>query len=823
MASVTRVGAPAVTREPAQELQRGDVLGGRYQIEAVIGSGASGQVLRAFDRVTESAVALKILRQEYARDPDLVARFSRELRVGRRIQHPNVCRVFDIDEGDGYVFLTMELATRGTVRDDLRASAPPRAFADRVADAEAVIRGVAALHAAGIIHRDIKPENILRMADGRLVVSDFGLATNPDAPALTVMVGTPKYMAPEMVMGDPATTRSDVWALGVVVHEVLFSSRPEWTGAGSARRFKFPPAAQARGIERRLAAFCSQCASEDPANRMPNAGEMMRVWQRAVAGSAALSPRSRRRTIRGLAWLTTACAAASLLALLKTHFWSAASASSLSAITAMDSAAQLIGTAGALPVTGSEARTLASFPGRVPCLAIVNDGKSAVARISRPRGMFEDVDLSTGERRQWSAALDPEPEGCPDWSPNGQQMVFEAASATGPRIWVADVQGSRRSEIVRGSGPVWIGPNEFAYDIDDVHVAFFSLDTMGTRLLGTPSPELKKEIADKTFDWSTRRLVVRYMLLVGGDGLFVTYGAGATTPEAVVRLPRAAIKAWPNENGMAVVKTAADGDDLLNLTADVQHVRRLLTTPGREIALVQGMRQHLAFTTRVVQSSIFVGTERQRPLAVLPYPVANPVLGARGDVLLQSFRGDSVGVTLLDGRTGAARELTPRSVRASRPVFDRTGHGFLFTDVQRSTIVRCELAAPEKCRDVMHTATISVAPTESPDGLRLAYLTFAGAPRLTVVHGPSTTQDLGAVRSECTPIWDGANSIWVLRGTDQAARWERINVETGASEVSVPARQTAADGRECGSSPFADKAVVRVHREEPTDLRVVRL
>jgi hypothetical protein len=162
-------------------------------------------------------------------------------------------------------------------------------------------------------------------------------------------------------------------------------------------------------------------------------------------------------------------------------------------------------------------------------------------------------------------------------------------------------------------------------------------------------------------------------------------------------------------------------------------------------------------------------------------------------------------------------------VRAIRPVFDRTGRAFLFTDVQRSTIVRCELAAPENCRDVLRTANVSVAPTESPDGQRLAYLTFHGAPRLTVVHGQSEGQDLGAVRPECTPIWDGPQSIWAFRGTDQAPRWERINVQTGASEVSVPARMTAADGRECGSSPFADHAVASVHREEPTDLRVLRL
>ncbi|HXI60606.1 MAG TPA: serine/threonine-protein kinase, partial [Polyangia bacterium] len=177
---MTDVGEEAIVVEPPVDLERGTVLAGRYQIETFVGKGGSGFVLRAFDRITQTPVALKILSQELASDPHWAERFSRELRLGRQIQHPNVCRVFDIGESDGHRFLSMELATKGTLRENIRAGVAARPIAECVADAHALVAGLAALHQAGIIHRDIKPENLLRMEDGRVVLSDFGLATNPN-------------------------------------------------------------------------------------------------------------------------------------------------------------------------------------------------------------------------------------------------------------------------------------------------------------------------------------------------------------------------------------------------------------------------------------------------------------------------------------------------------------------------------------------------------------------------------------------------------------------------------------------------------------------
>ena len=139
--SVTAVAdEPAVTRERAPEIEPGDVLAGRYQIEAILGKGGSGVVLRAFDRVSATVVAVKVLKAGLTHDPRWEKRFSRELRIGRPIRHANVCRIFDIGDADGYRFLTMEFATGGTLRDLIKKNQPLRPLAERLADAAGVDR-----------------------------------------------------------------------------------------------------------------------------------------------------------------------------------------------------------------------------------------------------------------------------------------------------------------------------------------------------------------------------------------------------------------------------------------------------------------------------------------------------------------------------------------------------------------------------------------------------------------------------------------------------------------------------------------------------------
>ena len=201
-----RPGEPA----PARELGPGVLLADRYQIDAALGQGGSGSVHRAWDRALGETIAIKILRPDRARERSWIMRLAREVKVARAIRHPNVCRVFELGHADGHWFVTMELGSGGTLRELLHEEgSAQRALPERLADARAICAGLAAIHAVGIVHRDVTPQNLLRMGDGRLVISDFGLAIELTA-TTTLHGGTPNYMPPETMLGRRADQRSDV-------------------------------------------------------------------------------------------------------------------------------------------------------------------------------------------------------------------------------------------------------------------------------------------------------------------------------------------------------------------------------------------------------------------------------------------------------------------------------------------------------------------------------------------------------------------------------------------------------------------------------------
>ncbi len=277
-------------------LEAGAVLGGRYQIEGPIGHGGSGTVFRAWDRVLGEPIAIKILLGERARERSWIKRLAREVKVARAIRHPNVCRVFELGHSDGHWYITMELATGGALRQLLR-EGTPRPLADRLEDARAVCAGLAAIHALGIIHRDVTPHNVLRMGDGRLVLSDFGLAIELTANT-TVHGGTPSYMPPETALGQRANQRSDVWQLGAVLHEIMFGRKPAWAHDGDRTTMTWPASSSSSAVEEELAQLCRECLAQNPALRPATA--------MVVAGRLAAAEQARPRSYVQRAWFSVA-------------------------------------------------------------------------------------------------------------------------------------------------------------------------------------------------------------------------------------------------------------------------------------------------------------------------------------------------------------------------------------------------------------------------------------------------------------------------------------------------------------------------------------
>ena len=209
-------------------LEIGTVLGNRYEILALLGEGGMGAVYKASDREFDRLVALKVIRPELASNPEILARFKQELLLSHKVTHRNVIRIYDLAEGQGMKFITMEYIEGKDLRTILhekKRMAPDEA----VGVAQQVCRALEAAHGAGIIHRDLKPQNIMMDDQGRVLVMDFGLARNLAGDGMTqtgAFLGTMEYMSPEQALGKALDQRSDIFALGLILYELLAGERP---------------------------------------------------------------------------------------------------------------------------------------------------------------------------------------------------------------------------------------------------------------------------------------------------------------------------------------------------------------------------------------------------------------------------------------------------------------------------------------------------------------------------------------------------------------------------------------------------------------------
>src|SRR6202166_261527 len=203
----------------------GRLLAGRYRIVALLGKGGMGEVYRADDLTLGQPVALKFLPDEAARDQGLLERFKNEVRIARRVSHPNVCRVYDVGDVEGHNFFTMEYVDGEDLASLLRRIG--RLPEDKALDiARQLCAGLAAAHTKGVLHRDLKPANIMLDGRGQVVITDFGLAGVADQiQGAEVRSGTPAYMAPEQLAGKAVSTRSDIYSLGLVLYEVFTGKR----------------------------------------------------------------------------------------------------------------------------------------------------------------------------------------------------------------------------------------------------------------------------------------------------------------------------------------------------------------------------------------------------------------------------------------------------------------------------------------------------------------------------------------------------------------------------------------------------------------------
>jgi hypothetical protein len=254
--------------------QPGAILDSRYRIIGLLGKGGMGEVYRADDLRLGQQVALKFLPDALTDDPVRLAQFHNEVRTARQISHANICRVHDIGESDGHLYLSMEYVDGEDLATSLRRIG--RFPEDKAIEiARQLCAGLAAAHERGVLHRDLKPANVMLDGAGRVRLMDFGLAAVGHVE--DVRAGTPAYMAPEQLLGREVTARSDIFALGLVIYE-LFTGRRAFTAKTIQELVNLhqsgtvtPPTAIVAGIDPAIERAILRCLDAQPERRPSSA------------------------------------------------------------------------------------------------------------------------------------------------------------------------------------------------------------------------------------------------------------------------------------------------------------------------------------------------------------------------------------------------------------------------------------------------------------------------------------------------------------------------------------------------------------------------
>jgi len=261
----------------------GELLDGRYRVDAPIARGGMSTVYRGVDTRLDRPVAIKIMDPAFADDPDFLSRFTFEARSVARLSHPALVAVHDQGSDGGHAFLVMELVSGGTLRELLRErGALPAELA--LAVLEPVLAALSVAHRAGLVHRDVKPENVLIGDDGTVKVADFGLVRAVAATGSTsrdVILGTAAYLSPEQVSTGAADARSDVYAAGVLAFELLTGNTPYHGDTALSVAYQHvnaevpAPSSRAKQVGADLDEVVLRATRRDPGQRYHDGGEML--------------------------------------------------------------------------------------------------------------------------------------------------------------------------------------------------------------------------------------------------------------------------------------------------------------------------------------------------------------------------------------------------------------------------------------------------------------------------------------------------------------------------------------------------------------------
>jgi hypothetical protein len=767
-----------------------------------------GLVVEALDRALGVLVAIKIVRAEYGGEREWTARLAREVKLARQIHHPNVCRVFDFAQADGRAFLIMELAAGGTLRDEIRvATTRARSLSARISDARALTAGLEAIHAAGIVHRDISPQNALRMGDGRLVLSDFGLATDAFDGTSSIHGGTVAYMAPEVLRGGRATVAADLWSLGAVIHEIVFGERLQWDTETGAMR---SPAADRAlsAIEQSVLELCYGCAAPDPARRPRSAGEIAaRLSDAGLARSA--KRRGRRRTVISL----VAAAAAALAVAGAMRIEVSRKGTALTAATTSADPLMLNPTGEPDDWTDTS-KVLAEIPDRVRCMVRLPDHHTVRMVWGYPPHA-EDLDTHTGKRFPSPLVPAAYAEGCPDLSSDGKRLVYTGHTADDRAFAFVSLTSDGNAgvpvvpiaEPSMSSDPTWLPDGtKFLYEVDARHLALFS--TITNRSLVLPSTD---QAVDSVFHSVVGDHVYATAVL---DNLAVDISGFTSAIEPVVhfRVPRTILGIEGTDDRHLYLWSSGDhvGDPLIEVD------------PATSRAWRGGfIRNQAPKSPRLVSDGLTFLSAGMAPEIVRRSPDGRIVRALVDPQVITASRcGSEIAATLLTGAgprivrlDQQGRTIGPKGqgIDGFGPLCSPDGKVLYYTNAESFRLRRCEAG---QCRDIYDKIAGSFS--LSPRGDRIAFFESSNGGlsfRWMWSDGHGSPHRIAESTAPCAPAWSSDDSLWLSMRAGRKVTWTEFNADTGR-----PTGRTSPGSRDC--SDGMPDPLVPVRPEVRLDLNV---
>jgi len=817
--------------DEALPIRHGMVLGGRYTIEKVLGRGGCGVVVRAHDRVLKEAVAIKIVRAELASEQVWAARLAREVKLARQIQHPHVCRVFDFQQADGRVFLVMELADRGTLRGEIRSGAlKARPLAERIADARAVASALAAIHQAGIVHRDLTPQNLLRMSDGRVALTDFGLATDVREGS-SVHGGTISYMAPELLRGGRSSFVSDVWALGVVMHEIVFGDKPRWREGGAAPEM-LPPDLGRKLTGEEAIAFeaCRACTEPDPARRPASAVEAARrLTERAGRRRPAISRRAAVAAGVSLGIVALVVGATALnVSMLRASHRKLESAHGAPAQHAQSSArpSPLYVPTGVPANWTAAAEVLAEVPDRIHCARLLPDGRTIRFVWGTPT-RADDVDTVAHTQAPSPIVAAAYAEGCPDLSPDGLRLVYQGHAADGRAFAFLSQHPDGRdgvpvvqtAEPSMASEPTWLADGQtFSYDIDAKHMGVFSIALGRMNVL--------PDVTTSSFVTMFRYVLGNRVYLGTQYDRYETEIVGISVPqlneEQRFRVPNLVLDLRQEGERLYFAQLSkgrsADIIEIDPALPAARAARPIGHIPDQMLRYPMMTASGLAFVSVRLSSDLWARAPNGAFANLTRDGHVRDVNRCGRDLIVsRELAPERTVIERMDWAGQPIEQLSPGPADWS-PACSPDGKIWYYRPhLPQPSIRRCDRAG---CREIFQGFAFGLAP--SPDGRRLAFVTLdkRGSVVRWIGEGGGAPHDVAETETGCPVGWASGDTIWVSRRRGRTFVWTEVDADSGRETgKTVPGSHDCYDARPDPASPVNPD--LRIVYDQTSQVRVV--